>query len=105
MLHLYPDQILLISTVKMLRYVIHVTLLIGWCVSLNRRLQNRQVRCLLIIVGILMTFWLTVRTIKFEFIADPTHPIVRYLWYCYYIRILDSDAPPVSRTDTADING
>ena len=85
MLHLYPDQILLVSMVKMLRYVIHITLLIGWCVSLNRRLQNRQVRCLLILVGILMAFWLTVRTIKFEFIADPTHPIVRYLWYCYYI--------------------
>ena len=85
MLPLYPDQVLLVSMVKMLRYVIHITLLIGWCVSLNRRLQNRQVRCLLILVGILMTFWLTVRTIKFEFIADPTHPIVRYLWYCYYI--------------------
>ena len=85
MLHLYPDQILLVSMVKMLRYVIHITLLIGWCVSLNRRLQNRQVRYLLILVGILMAFWLTVRTIKFEFIADPTHPLVRYLWYSYYI--------------------
>ena len=80
-----PNQTLLISAAMMARYAIHVCLLIGWCVSLNRRLQNRQVRCLLILVGILMTFWLTVRTIKFEFIADPTHPIVRYLWYCYYI--------------------
>ena len=85
MLHLYPDQVLLVSMVKMLRYVIHITLLIGWCVSLNRRIQNRQVRYLLILVGVLMTFWLTVRTIKFEFIADPTHPLVRYLWYSYYI--------------------
>mgnify|MGYP003290959531 CR=1 FL=1 len=80
-----PNQTLLISAAMMARYAIHVCLLIGWCVSLNRRLQNRQVRCLLILVGILMAFWLTVRTIKFEFIADPTHPIVRYLWYCYYI--------------------
>ncbi len=85
MLHLYPDLTVLISTVKMLRYVIHITLLIGWCMSLNRRLQNRQVRYLLMLVGILMAFWLTVRTIKFEFIADPTHPLVRYLWYSYYI--------------------
>ena len=80
-----PNQTLLISAAMMARYAIHVCLLIAWCVSLNRRLQNRQVRCLLILVGILMAFWLTVRTIKFEFIADPTHPIVRYLWYCYYI--------------------
>ena len=85
MLPLYPDQVLLVSIVKMLRYVIHITLLIGWCVSLNRRIQNRQVRYLLILVGVLMAFWLTVRTIKFEFIADPTHPLVRYLWYSYYI--------------------
>lgn len=85
MLHLYPDQVLLVSMVKMLRYVIHITLLVGWCVSLNRRIQNRQVRYLLILVGVLMAFWLTVRTIKFEFIADPTHPLVRYLWYSYYI--------------------
>ncbi len=88
MLHLYPGQLLLISTVKMLRYVIHITLLVGWCVSVKRRLINRRVRCLLMIVGMLMVFWLTVRTIKFEFIADPTNPIVRYLWYCYYIPML-----------------
>ena len=88
MLPLYPDQVLLVSMVKMLRYVIHITLLIGWCVSLNRRIQNRQVRYLLILVGVLMAFWLTVRTIKFEFIADPTHPLVRYLWYSYYIPML-----------------
>ena len=85
MLHQYPGLTVLISTVKMLRYVIHITLLIGWCVSLNRRLINRQVRYLLMLVAVLMTFWLTVRTIKFEFIADPTNPIVRYLWYCFYI--------------------
>ena len=80
-----PNQTLLISAAMMARYAIHVCLLIAWCISILRRLTNRQVRCLLILVGILMAFWLTVRTIKFEFIADPTHPIVRYLWYCYYI--------------------
>ena len=80
-----PNQTLLISAAMMARYAIHVCLLIAWCISIQRRLTNRQVRNLLIAVGILMAFWLTVRTIKFEFIADPTHPIVRYLWYCYYI--------------------
>lgn len=69
----------------MARYVIHVCLLIAWCISIQRRLTNRQVRNLLIAVGILMAFWLTVRTVKYEWIADRTNPIGRYIWYSYYI--------------------
>lgn len=69
----------------MARYVIHVCLLIAWCISIRRRLTNRQVRNLLIAVGILMAFWLTVRTVKYEWIADRTNPIGRYIWYSYYI--------------------
>ena len=80
-----PNQTLLISAAMMVRYTIHVCLLIAWCVSIQRRLTNRQVRNLLIAVGILMAFWLTVRTVKYELIADRTNPIGRYIWYSYYI--------------------
>ena len=80
-----PSQTLLISAAMMARYAIHVCLLIAWCVSIQRRLTNRQVRNLLIAVGILMAFWLTVRTVKYELIADRTNPIGRYIWYAYYI--------------------
>ena len=80
-----PNQTLLISAAMMARYAIHVCLLIAWCVSIQRRLTNRQVRNLLIAVGILMAFWLTVRTVKYELIADRTNPIGRYIWYSYYI--------------------
>ena len=69
----------------MARYVIHVCLLNAWCISIQRRLTNRQVRNLLIAVGILMAFWLPVRTVKYEWIADRTNPIGRYIWYSYYI--------------------
>lgn len=80
-----PNQTLLISAAMMARYAIHVCLLIAWCISILRRLTNRQVRNLLIAVGILMAFWLTVRTVKYELIADRTNPIGRYIWYSYYI--------------------
>lgn len=84
-LPLQPHQTLLTSAAMMVRYVIHVTLLICWCASIHRRIMNTQVRHLLMAVGALMTFWLTVRTMKYEFVADTTHPSLRYLWYCYYI--------------------
>ena len=80
-----PNQTLLISAAMMARYAIHVCLLIAWCISILRRLTNRQVRNLLIAVGFLMAFWLTVRTVKYELIADRTNPIGRYIWYSYYI--------------------
>ena len=57
-----PNQTLLISAAMMARHAIHVCLLIAWCISIQRRLTNRQVRNLLIAVGILMAFWLTVTT-------------------------------------------
>ena len=48
-----PNQTLLISAAMMARYAIHVCLLIAWCISIQRRLTNRQVRNFLIAVGIL----------------------------------------------------
>ena len=81
----FPQQTLLLSFTMALRYIIHASLLLAWCFSLSRRLVNQKLRRLLLSVGALMAFWLTVRTIKFEFVADPTEPVVRYLWYCFYI--------------------
>ncbi len=83
-----PHQTLLTSAAMMVRYVIHITLLILWCVSLRRRIVNAQVRRLLITVGVLLTFWLTVRTMKYEFVADSTHPSLRYMWYGFYIPMI-----------------
>ena len=80
-----PNQTLLISAAMMTRYAIHVCLLIAWCVSIQRRLTNRRVRHFLMAAGAVMVFWLTVRTVKYEFIVDRTNPIGRYIWYSYYI--------------------
>ena len=53
-----------------IRSVIHISLLISWCVSLQRRIINPQVRRSIVTVGALLAFWLTAKVIKYEFIVD-----------------------------------
>ena len=71
-----------------LRGVIHISLLINWCVSLKQRIMNAQVRRNLVSVSILMIFWLTAKVIKYEFIADRAFWLGRYIWYSYYIPMI-----------------
>ena len=71
-----------------LRGVIHISLLTSWCVSLHRRIMNVHVRHSLVSVSILMIFWLTAKVIKYEFIADRTFWLGRYIWYSYYVPMI-----------------
>ena len=79
---LYPKQIS-----SMLFQIISVDVLIAWCVSIRNRILNKQIRRYLILVGILMIFWLTIRIIKWRFLS-VTDPMGRYLWYAYYIPMI-----------------
>ena len=76
------------ASMRGLRSVIHISLLIDWCVSLQRRIMNAQVRRSLVSVSILMIFWLTAKVIKYEFIADRTFWLGRYIWYSYYVPMI-----------------
>ena len=76
------------AMIRGLRGVIHISLLINWCVSLKQRIMNAQVRRSLVAVSILMIFWLTAKVIKYEFIADRTFWLGRYIWYSYYIPMI-----------------
>lgn len=71
-----------------LRDVIHISLLMGWCISLHQRIMNVQMRRNLVAIGGLMIFWLTAKVIKYEFIADRTFWLGRYIWYSYYIPMI-----------------
>lgn len=71
-----------------IRNVIHISLLIRWCVSLHQRIINAQVRSSLVAVSILMVFWLTAKVIKYEFIASRSFWLGRYIWYSYYIPMI-----------------
>ena len=43
-------------------HFIFITLLLGWVISLQRRILNAQIRRYLVTVGVLMASWLLVRT-------------------------------------------
>ena len=83
--HTQVDEPVLKMLLVMLRSVIQISLVIGWCSSVRTRIINKQVRHYLIAVGILLAFWLILRTCKWEFIAQNGTHFGRYLWYAYYI--------------------
>ena len=70
------------------RNSIHISLLFMWVVSLHRRLMNKNVRRLMLAVGCLMLFWLIDKIVKWDFTGSVTHPLVRYLWYGFYVGML-----------------
>lgn len=84
-LHAQVGNPILKMLLVMMRSVIQISLVIGWCVSVRRRIINKQVRQYLVAVGILLALWLILRTCKWEFIAESGTHFGRYLWYSYYI--------------------
>lgn len=83
--HTQVDEPVFKMLLVMIRSVIQISLVIGWCSSVGTRIINKQVRHYLIAVGILLAFWLILRTCKWEFIAQNGTHLGRYLWYGYYI--------------------
>ncbi|NLB90472.1 MAG: hypothetical protein GX786_04550 [Clostridiales bacterium] len=66
-----------------LRSYIYIGMYGGWMIMVNRRIVQKQMRNLLMAVGAMAIFWMTVRTIKYLYIDDAI--VTRYLWYMYYI--------------------
>ena len=83
--HTQVDEPILKMLLVMTRSIIQISLVIAWCLSVRTRIINKQVRHYLIAVGILLAFWLILRTCKWEFIAQNGTNLGRYLWYSYYI--------------------
>lgn len=83
--HTEVDDPILKMLLVMTRSVIQISLVVAWCLSVRTRIINKQVRHYLIAVGILLAFWLILRTCKWEFIAQNGTHLGRYLWYAYYI--------------------
>lgn len=69
-----------------LRSVIYIGLFAAWGISIRRRIIHPQVRRYLTAVSVLTVFWLTVRTIKYLFVAEPNTD--RHLWYLFYVGML-----------------
>lgn len=84
-LHLLPDNPFVRVVMTTARSLIQVSLIVMWCTSLYHRLINKSVRNYMIAVGVLLAFWLTIRTCKWDFSVDTTHAVGRYCWYSFYI--------------------
>ena len=82
------DNAMLATVMLTVRNTIHLTLLFLWVISLQRRLVNKIVRRLMVTVGALLLFWLMDKIIKWDFTGSVTHPLVRYLWYGFYVGML-----------------
>lgn len=82
------DNAMLATVMLTVRNTIHLTLLLLWVISLQRRLVNKVVRRLMVTVGALLLFWMIDKIIKWDFTGSVTHPLVRYLWYGFYVGML-----------------
>lgn len=69
-----------------LRSGIYIVLFTAWGISVRSRIIQPQVCRYLTAVSALMVFWVTVRTIRYQFAKAPW--VLRHLWYLYYLPIL-----------------
>ena len=81
-------RVLITTSLSALRNIIQVSLLVAWCVSLQNRIVHKSIKNLMLGVGIMMVLWVIVRTVKWEFVVSYEEPLVRYLWYCFYIPMI-----------------
>lgn len=68
------------------RSAIYIGIITAWGVSVRKRIIQVQVRRYLSCISVLMVIWLTVRSIKFHFVENPT--LSHQLWYWYYLALL-----------------
>ena len=75
------------NTLTILPHVIFVALSIGWVISVRRRILDKRIRKYLIFVGLLMSFWLAERSVKWFFVSEFSD-LCRYMWYAFYIPMI-----------------
>ena len=68
------------------RAALYLLLFALWGFSLDRRIIQKQALHCMRLTAALMLVWLVLRTLKYEFVTDPT--AARYIWYLYYLPML-----------------
>ena len=69
------------------RHLIHISLILGWEISIYRRILQHSVRSYLLAAGGFLAFWLYIRTLKWMFFPALCWQS-RYLWYGYYLPLI-----------------
>ena len=62
---------------------LYMTILLGWCLMLQRRIMDRRIRLRLICAALLMLLLFVLRVCRYE-IFCITPALKRYFWYLYY---------------------
>lgn len=70
----------------LMRVLIYFALFTAWVLRVKRTVQQQATRRYLFIAGVLMIFWLYIRSIKLEFVLSPAE--MRACWYLYYLPML-----------------
>ncbi len=81
-------RVLLSTILTTVRNIIHLALLLSWCISIRRRIVDNQIRHHLLCVGILMVSWVFLRAVKFEFTMTNEDILGRYIWYYFYVPMI-----------------
>lgn len=73
----------------LVRSIIYIFLFAVWGFSLQRRIIQNWQRRYMAAIAICMSFWFSLRTLKYHFIPAATMPgVARLAWYAYYIPML-----------------
>ncbi len=70
----------------LMRVLLYFALFTAWILRVKRTVQQQATRRYLLISGLLMIFWLYIRSIKLEFVLSPSE--MRACWYLYYLPML-----------------
>ena len=81
------DDFFIATLLVMIRNAMHISLVAVWTVSIYIRVISKQIRNMLISVGLLMIGWMVIRTCKIEFLYT-TDTLTRYFWYAFYIPMI-----------------
>ncbi len=81
------DDFFIATLLVMIRNAMHISLVAVWTVSIYMRVVSKQIRNMLISVGLLMIGWMVIRTCKIEFLYT-TDTLTRYFWYAFYIPMI-----------------
>ncbi|MDO4773224.1 MAG: histidine kinase N-terminal 7TM domain-containing protein [Bacillota bacterium] len=69
-----------------LNFVLNTALLLTWLMAIYIRIIHKKIRRYLLSIGMLMFFWLLVRTVKYRVFS--VFPNMNFLWYLFYIPIV-----------------
>ena len=73
------------SSALLVRGVIHIALLVAWCISIRTRIIHVQVRRFLLVIAAMMMLWLLLKIVKHSISGID---VKRWLWYWYYFPML-----------------